>query len=457
VGRTHGDDVSVAVEPPPPAIQPPDPGTPGTPWLPPLPEPGQWGDGNIVAFAYEASDGSPQVYLTENFLSASPTWTDISGNLSALGAGSPWFVDFAQGGDVPYGFYLTTKTQMFYCADPLNTTTWVEISPPSGYEFRGATADAEAPRVMASPVADGQMLCNICETGTHHRWAWIFTEAGETVNLFYTGYQYSNFNYQAYELHWNPVGDRVLTSAFRTDGANNNKHVLQIPKTASIVRSGLDYDTFIATYQVCSGAVTSPTPSWITNRGVLSFPDVGVIFGGSDYDLGVAGPDICTTYRWLDDDSGNDYGPGQYLQKDALLHRIGVHPLLGETAVLVQYTGWPGFPPTALVRFTLDGFAGGLSSTASYPLNQDTTHWSRNWLLVPVNSQPVGVTFGMPGTISSTTRTDGYVYAFDLTTETWTLKNGSLGTTGWENAGSVLGGARQMASFWGYVEGGLLG
>jgi hypothetical protein len=438
VGRTFGSDVSVAVEPPPPAIEPPEPpAPPPAPPQPPIPPATEWGDGNIVAFTYEKSDGSPAVYLTQNFLDANPTWIDISGNLAALGAGSPWFINFAQGGENGTGLYLTTDDQLFYCSDPLNAGVWGEINPPVGYHFDNSRL-GNRPRVMASPAANGEMLCNIFEeTGTwRYRWAWVFTGQGETVNLFFTGYMGSSSEW-ASDLHWNPNGDEILGLTFTPADVMAHGHLVQMSKNASIDRPAdhAGYDSFLETYHVCDGETRNTNvPSWAYNKGVLAFTGIGLIVATGN-DIGTVGPNVCNDIQWVDSDSNNSYGPDSSLQSSTKMHRIGTHVLLDGVAIMRSVS-------SGNVYYTQEGFAGA-TSMATYPAVSSTS-LSYHWVLIPVDGQPLGATFMIP----SGTYTNGYVYAFDLAAGAWTQKNGNMGLTGWAEANNAAG-AHLMTSFWG--------
>ncbi len=468
-GRTYGTNVSTVIEPPlPPIIIPPPSPPPPLPPVPPIP-PEPWGDGNIVAFCYMIGATQPVVYITRNFLDENPVWINITGNLSITS--NVHFLDFAQGGDTPYGLYLTTAgsggtsvaPQLFYCADPFSESpNWVQINPPAGYKFSRSIGgrplsgtEGFVPRIMPNPIGDGTILCNIFDDVSGSDWsqweasyAWIFRGAGITERIIYAGRKRYNYNYMD-EMQWNETGDEILTTAIWSDlWTNVTKHLLSLPLDASGNRivDYQQYSNFIQTYWVCPDALQRHTPAWMTlTKGVYQFAGNNYLTGNQDYDLGIAVP-LCTTEIPLDGNASNNYGPDQYLQYNAGFWRVGINPRVPNTAVLTRYLSYS--TSQRLARYTQNGFANGITATYEYPLNVDNQmFWTRNWVILPDGT---GATYSLHVN-TGLIETGGYVYRLNLTTGTWENKSGTIGPLTWPLAvsGAYLHGRHLMAVFWG--------
>lgn len=423
VGRTFGTTYDAAIEPVPTA-----PGTPVSP-TDPLPTPiTNYGDGNVVAWAAtETSTGDIKIYYTGDFLDASPTWTDITGDFPQTGGNTerPWCITFAQGGTNPRGIYLTTYDDStspdtgwaYYCADP-TLASWTALTPPVGCLFGGTLTPSLIRYAFcdASPLMDGDVLINTLydDANDDQKVAAIYND-GVLTNQTWVGRMRNNSSSQ---IIWDTDGE--LVSGHDPTGALGDCYLVKMPKTA-----GLGVGGAIAGYYVCPLA-GGDFPEWFDGSPALQ----------SLWD---------EFYFWINDDPGGDT---VYKNPDPICSVAA-----SDTTIPCTYSTTPGqrslnrqfavqSPRTDL---TINTTTGGKWVVYSDPTDLTTLRFTKNSFgsastvanPAPVNPGTRVLTPGMfvdddsgYGMIifdrfNSATKV-GYIYAYDLYALSWVNKTGNL-------------------------------
>lgn len=449
-GRTFAPGVSVAPVPDPPPvtiIPSPNPAPePPQPWFPSE----TWGDGNIVAFSYQKTDGDQVVYITENFRDASPTWVDITGNLNAGAESYCWYLEFAQFGENPKSLYLTTygvgttsAPQLFYCEDPFAASpTWVELFPPSGFKLwkyvTDRTADGYVPRLLPCPDESGQMLVNVMDTGDPENGGfWIFTGAGTTVNASWYGRIRRNFTYLGYEVEWSADGLSVLTTVYSSAGY---LHILELGKLTTTARidDNTAYDSYIVSRKYCGSAIGENSPTWLADFGYRTAN--GAILGlKTDFDMARCAVLCDASMTDLDSIANNNYAPWQFSQ-DAGLYRVGDNPRIANVLAWQPYQ-------TFIVHYSLDGLAGGVTQSMNFAswISQFES-WLHCFILLPTGDEetPTAITLAIPKNAIDLL---GVVVSLNLDTLEFADKTGSL--AGEWSVGAENEQLHSMAGFWG--------